>query len=247
MLHGQALLVYANRRQPGEEKTLHAHPEGQIWAVRQGLVTAQLGRDSWVLPPGHIGWIPPGTLHTATVHRAASGWTAYLRQDLCRGLPARPAAFVMTPLADALLDRIAGWGTAVPELGKPQKRLLGVLIDELIASPVESLYLSMPKHARLLKMAQTIAAAPDDKRTLAQWAAQIGMSERGLTRHFSAETGMSLVQWRSIARMKRALELLSDGNSVTNTAIELGYDSISTFIALFRRTFGVTPSRHASA
>lgn len=97
-----------------------------------------------------------------------------------------------------------------------------------------------------LRKAQTIATAPGDKRTLAQWAVQIGMSERDLTRQCSAETGMSLVQRRRIARMKRALELLADGNNVTSTAMELGYDSISTFIALFRRTFGVTPSRYAS-
>jgi AraC-like DNA-binding protein len=31
---------------------------------------------------------------------------------------------------------------------------------------------------------------------------------------------------------------------VTTVALELGYDNVSAFIAMFRRTFGVTPGRY---
>jgi len=55
---------------------------------------------------------------------------------------------------------------------------------------------------------------------------------------------MSLVAWRTVARMKRALELLTDGGSVTATALELGYDSVSSFITAFRQNVGVTPARY---
>jgi methylphosphotriester-DNA--protein-cysteine methyltransferase len=42
--------------------------------------------------------------------------------------------------------------------------------------------------------------------------------------------------------MKRALEQMAEGFSVTETAIAIGYDSVSSFIAQFRRTFGTTPA-----
>ena len=44
--------------------------------------------------------------------------------------------------------------------------------------------------------------------------------------------------------MIRALEMLADGHAVTSIAFDLGYSSVSGFIALFRRTFGVTPAVH---
>ncbi|UPJ39994.1 helix-turn-helix domain-containing protein [Bradyrhizobium sp. 40] len=42
----------------------------------------------------------------------------------------------------------------------------------------------------------------------------------------------------------RALERLAEGNAVTTVALDLGYSSVSGFIALFRRAFGVTPAAH---
>jgi AraC-like DNA-binding protein len=69
------------------------------------------------------------------------------------------------------------------------------------------------------------------------------LSRRTITRHFRAETGMSIVEWRQIARLQRALELLGEGESVTTVAITLGYDSVSSFIALFRRLIGTTPAK----
>lgn len=44
--------------------------------------------------------------------------------------------------------------------------------------------------------------------------------------------------------MARALEMLAEGSATTTIAIDLGYNSISGFIAFFRRIFGVTPTEH---
>ncbi|MFZ6693228.1 AraC family transcriptional regulator [Undibacterium sp. SXout20W] len=241
---GRAVLVHTHRREAGEEKTLHSHPEGQIWAVQEGLVTAELAEGSWILPQGRIGWIPPGTVHAAKVFKTAIGWMAYLRPDLCESFPDHPAVFEVTALSSALLDKISGWEPSTPHLSPSKSRLLAVLVDELLASQTEPMYLPMPRNSGLLKMSLAIAADPSDKRTISDWALYCGISERGLTRHFRLETGMSLVQWRTLARMKRALELLEDDMSVTTTALEVGYESLSSFVSAFRRTFGVTPSKY---
>ncbi len=76
------------------------------------------------------------------------------------------------------------------------------------------------------------------------WAAWAGVSERTLSRRFVAETGHSYTAWRQRARLMRALEMLAEGVPVTTVAIDLGYDSVSAFIALFKRTLGVTPSAY---
>ena len=51
-------------------------------------------------------------------------------------------------------------------------------------------------------------------------------------------------EWRQRVRLLRALEMLAADMSVTRVALELGYENVSAFIALFRRTFGVTPGRY---
>jgi methylphosphotriester-DNA--protein-cysteine methyltransferase len=101
----------------------------------------------------------------------------------------------------------------------------------------------MPTHPRLQAMAAAIAQDPADETDLDAWAAQLGWSRRSLTRHFRNETGMSLVEWRQVARLQKGMELLNGGASVTTVAISLGYDSVSSFIALFRRILGTTPAR----
>jgi AraC-like DNA-binding protein len=42
----------------------------------------------------------------------------------------------------------------------------------------------------------------------------------------------------------RAQELLAAGTPVTTVALDLGYETVSAFIAMFRRAYGVTPTRY---
>ena len=71
-----------------------------------------------------------------------------------------------------------------------------------------------------------------------------GIAPRTLTRRFVAETGFSFTEWRQRVRLLKALEMLAAGKSVTTISLDLGYGNVSAFIALFRRTFGVTPGRY---
>src|SRR5690606_16861112 len=104
--------------------------------------------------------------------------------------------------------------------------------------------LPMPQDARLLKIARALSDRPDDARRMEQWAEWAGVAPRTLSRRFAAETGFNFTEWRQRVRLLRALELLAAGRPVTAIALDLGYDSVSAFIALFRRVFGVTPGRY---
>jgi len=58
------------------------------------------------------------------------------------------------------------------------------------------------------------------------------------------ETGMSVATWLKQARLVEALSRLAEGASVTTVAFEVGYESSSAFGAMFRRTFGCSPTRY---
>lgn len=229
----------------------HTHEEGQLYIVQNGLVTVETAGTSWIMPRDHIGWIPPGTLHGARVHGAVAhgvmlGWAVHLHPMLCASLPHEPAVFRMTPLLEALTKRIVEWNRSARDLAPAEQRLLSVFIDEIRAAPKERLRIPMPNERRLMHLAAGLFNDPADESTLDDWAVRIGMSRRNLTRCFREETGMSLTQWRQLVRLKRGVEMLSAGESVTTVASSLGYDSTSSFIALFRRAFGTTPARYVA-
>ncbi|MGD9313458.1 MAG: helix-turn-helix domain-containing protein, partial [Desulfobacterales bacterium] len=63
-------------------------------------------------------------------------------------------------------------------------------------------------------------------------------------RHFRTETGMTFGQWRQQIRILEALKRLGMKESVTTVAIELGYDSPSAFISMFKKALGKTPGQY---
>lgn len=67
---------------------------------------------------------------------------------------------------------------------------------------------------------------------------------RTLVRLFPTQTGMTFREWRQQCRLLRALELLAAGDSVTRVALKLGYEDSSSFIAMFKRSLGTTPTRY---
>jgi AraC-like DNA-binding protein len=236
---------------PGKGKLTHHHPEGQMYIPAQGVILVEAGGNRQVLPPGRLGWIPPYMPHAASVHGntlkpGLAGHTIHIAPSLCVGFPEQSLALRVSPLAVSLLERMCRWPDGTPP-DAAGLRLMNVFLDEMRAAPPDPLHLTMPRHPRLLAMAAAIAEDPADETDLDAWANQLGWSRRSLTRHFRNETGMSVVEWRQVARLQKGMELLNGGASVTTVAISLGYDSVSSFIALFRRILGTTPARFAGA
>jgi AraC-like DNA-binding protein len=130
-----------------------------------------------------------------------------------------------------------------PESGR-EARLVRVLADELQTARVAPLHLPMPQDPRLLRVARELVANPADGRTLAAWTRAAGASGRTLQRRFRAETGLGFGKWRQQVRLLRALERLAAGAAVTEVAFDLGYDSPSAFVTMFRRALGTTPGRY---
>jgi len=122
---------------------------------------------------------------------------------------------------------------------------MSVILDQIRTQPVVPLLgLPLPADRRLLRIAQALIDCPADPRDLADWAKEVGISTRTLVRLFPAQTGMTFREWRQQRRLLRALELLATGVSVTNVALEVGYENTSAFIAMFRRCLGTTPTRY---
>jgi AraC-like DNA-binding protein len=152
-------------------------------------------------------------------------------------------AVAATPLLRELLTRAAHLPLFYEE-GGVNTRLLSVLIDELAAARIEDLHLPMPNDMRLRRIVGQMTAAPADRATLDVWAKRAGLSERTLARLISRETGMSFGRWRQQLGVMLAVKWLAGGTSIQQVAAGLGYESVPSFVTMFRKALGTSPGRY---
>ncbi len=149
----------------------------------------------------------------------------------------------VTPLMRELLMRSARLPLHYEE-GGANSRMMAVLLDELATAQVEDLHLPMPGDPRLRRIVELMMAAPADRATLDVWAKRAGLSERTLARLISRETGMSFGRWRQQLGVMLAVKWLAGGASIQQVAADLGYESVPSFVTMFRKALGTSPGRY---
>lgn len=219
----------------------HSHPEAQLCGLDQGLAILETDAGAWTCPPGRCVWIPPNMVHSLRSFGKISGWMVRLDARGRADLPVEPGILALSPLLKEIVERMMTW-VENPEANAARRRLVDVLHDEICSAPQIQLHLPVPRDPALKRLAMRLAEEPDAAKNLAALAREVGLSERSLFRNFQKETGLSPGQWRRQMQVLRSLELLAGGRSVTDTAFEVGYESVGAFIRAFRETVGVTPT-----
>ncbi|WP_024511635.1 helix-turn-helix transcriptional regulator [Bradyrhizobium sp. ARR65] len=227
----------------GIELDLHRHAKGQIILVQRGALSCEVEGGLWIVPPRSAIWIPGGALHTVKATGALEGYNAFVDPDVGQGLPEICCALSVTPLLRELLMRVANLPLFYEE-GGANSRLVAVLLDEFAAAQVEDLHLPMPTDARLRRVVDLMMASPAERRPLDVWAKRAGMSERTLARLISRETGMSFGRWRQQLGVMLAVKWLAGGASIQQVAAGLGYESVPSFVTMFRKALGTSPGRY---
>ncbi len=222
----------------------HIHEEAQLCGLDAGLAILETDAGSWLCPPGRCVWIPSGMPHSLRSCGKISGWTLRLKADRCGSLPSQPRVMALTHLLYEVVKRITEW-IDTPAGNDARRRLVDVLLDEIEAAPEVKLNLPAPTDPALKRLAVRLAENSDAPRDFALLAREAGLSERSLFRSFQRETGLSPGQWRRQMQILISLEMLADGKSVTETSLEVGYESMGAFIRAFRQIVGVTPTVYA--
>jgi len=223
----------------------HAHEWDQLTYAASGVMRVHTDAATWLVPPHRAVWLPAGVTHIEEMHAPVSVRTLYLAPKLATRLPRETCMVNIPSLMRELILHISRIG--VLDRKKPaQAHLISVLLDELVGAPDVPLQLPMPHDPRARRLATLLQNAPDDDRSVDALSQRAGASRRTMERLFLDETKMTVGEWRRRLRLLHGVRLLASGESVTNVAIDAGYASTSAFIAAFKRTFGVTPSRYAN-
>lgn len=216
------------------------HPWGQLSYAIEGVLDIRTPAGNYVALPQCAVWIPAELEHQVVNLGRVEMRSFYLDPALFPWDRTRCRVLHVTLLVRELIRAASALPANYPPAG-PEARLVQVLADQLTSLPEAAFALVMPRDKRLLAIRQALQGAPDDSRTLAQWADEQGSSERNLSRLFHRETGLSFRLWRQRLRLMLSLGGLEAGHAVTRVALDYGYDSPSSYIAAFRQLFGRTP------
>ena len=223
----------------------HFHEQDQVLYGISGVMAVTTSEGLWIVPPNRAVWIPARTTHSIAMWGSLIMKTIYLRPGWVK---LKPACFLInvSPLLRELL--LEACKTEILYRHTPAHvRLVGVLRDQLQASPFLSLQVRMPVDARALRLANRLLAGPDRMQRLDLVIQGSGASRRTLERLFWEETGVSFGRWRRQIQLAHAVRLLAEGQKITAVAMEVGYNSPSAFIATFKKVFGSTPSKYLAS
>jgi len=220
---------------------MHRHDRVQILYASVGVMSVRTRTTSYVVPPQRAVWLPANIEHEVSCRGPISLRTLYLRADIA-GDAKVCRVFEVSRLLKALILEAGTFGNDY-ELEGRTGQIIELLLNEISHMPDAQHRVPMPNDPRLLRVCQAILRDPSSARDIDAWTAVAGMARRTFTRAFKRETGMGFAMWRQQVRLMDALALLASGSPITQVAFEVGYDSSSSFSAMFRRAFGAPPSQ----
>jgi AraC-like DNA-binding protein len=249
--HPGLYLVHHNL--PGKEVALHSHPEHLLFIPLQGEIAVAVDGGAHALGPGRMLYLPPDTRHAFASSQAQGERLIAmleLRSWKAAGGGAHAASLMpASQLAKELLFYL---------LLSPETRHSRSLVNALIQTLSEGIEASAEaRHAELahlegratdprVRKALELLRSGDGAASMEAIARKAGLSVRSLNRLVALELGVTPKQLLTQYRIARARELLLSGkHSVTEAALEVGYQSLSQFIASFRKITGQLPSEVA--
>lgn len=225
------------------EHAAHRHRKAQLLYSVRGVLRCEVQGGVWIVPPQCAVWIPGDVEHSVRGSGETECYCLFVDPGAAEGLPSSCCTISVSGLLRELLFKCAGFPERYPLQGR-EARLISTLLDELCDAAIEDLHLPMPQDRRLRTLAQQLLADPGEKVTLGDWARRIGMSERSLSRLLMQEIGMSFGRWRRQLHVILSLQRLTRGDSVQTVALDLGYESASGFVTMFRKAVGKPPARY---
>lgn len=242
--HEPAVAFHVRVVEDEQRIPFHQHRKGQLILALHGAITCEVENAMWMVPPQFAVWIPGLLPHSNKATPSARLCFLFIEPGAV-SMPDRCCTLKISPLVRELILTLAERSPAEQE--PATRRLVQVLFDELPRQPQEQLQLPVSTHPKIRLMSDTMAESPAAWQTLHQWARHFAMSERNLARLVVSETGLSFRRWRHQLQLIVALQGLISGQSVQQVAQNLGYDSTTAFITMFKKGLGQTPARYVAS
>jgi AraC-like DNA-binding protein len=222
-------------------------PKNKILCIEQGTLKLEGPHGQWTMLPAHMVFIPhsrpyriytgPDTVvHVAHLSRLHTVW----EHEGCWAAP-------VSGLAKEMLGYALRWDRdrdPADAVANAYFNTMGLLCREWFQCS-RMMWIPFGESAEL-KRAIAYSRTRLDSVTIELAAEAAGTSVRTLRRYFQDELGTSWRLFLKELRMARAIELLTQKRmSVTQTAQEVGFNSVAAFTLAFSAFTGKTPSAYS--
>ena len=247
---------------PRYEMNLHWHRELEIVRVVRGELSLYLDNTEHLLCESEVAFIGSGVLHRATPRDCLYECVVFDLNQFVRNSPGRVGEYALFVLAGEIENRPV---SGERELIVAVDALFGALLaaepyHELRAysAIAEILYLlyrtgrvQKSEHKRSGRR-QSMTLVLDwiennytEHVSLAELARVAGSNEKYLCRFFKEYTGNSPVDYVNRLRVERTCLYMAEGDkSITDAAMDCGFNDMSYFCKIFKRYKGLTPREY---
>ncbi|CAM3657792.1 hypothetical protein BS639_01535 [Rouxiella silvae] len=223
----------------------HAHEAAQLLYCTTGVLRVLTPEASWTLGPYRAIWIAPDIAHEFHALGHTHTFSLYLDPHTARQFGPVCRSMKVSILQHELILSLQQALECTPSNAARFALIAPLLLDEFKNPPPSSVCsLPLPTDRRLRNICELMLVAPDNNATLEAWGTQVGASSRTLARLFRDQTGMTFAKWRQQLRLAEAVSQLAQGSNVIKIAEQLGYQSPSAFISMFKKSLGETPQRY---
>ncbi|CAH0540945.1 AraC family transcriptional regulator [Vibrio marisflavi] len=233
-----------DERQANSVGVAHSHEWCQLQYATHGVINVKAGNYSFIIPPQRAVWIPTGVVHQVNNTAPASYRSFHIESKLGDKIGSDVKVIQVSPFLRELIHRGCDAWQGKYHMSDINSALMTLLIEEIHQAPISPLHLSWPTDPRLKRVCELLHDNPGDNRNLSELAQYSGASVRTLNRLFAKECQLNFTEWRQKLRILTALELLQNNRSITDIALELGYESSSAFITVFKKHLNSSPKAY---
>ncbi|MDH7786136.1 AraC-like DNA-binding protein/mannose-6-phosphate isomerase-like protein (cupin superfamily) [Ochrobactrum sp. 19YEA23] len=215
----------------------HSHRRGELLYSNSGYMTAQTEDGAFMLPSGYAVLLPPDVPHTVDIYGEVEMHAVFIEESVLREHWEPTRVLKVSPLLDASVQALAEEPVLYDENGRGQ-HLTALILDEVRSAQEQPYVVSLPTDKQLRKLCRSLLDNPGLDLTIDDWADEVGMSRRTMTRKFRLQTGMSFVEWRQRLRVSHVMRKRAEGMPLAIASVEAGYQSVSTLKKTMKRLGG---------
>lgn len=221
----------------------HSHPRAQLIYATSGVMNVVVKNEIWVVNPLQGLWIPGNIVHQVSFQENVNLYSVFIDPSATANLPSNSFSFDISEFLKQLLFKIISFEN-VEKITTSEKKIMEVFLDELSLILPSSTFLPTSNNTKLKNVIDLLMNDITSKYTIDYYAELSCMSTRTLSRLFIKELGMNFSDWRIRLKLLEAIKRLGEKQSVKEIAFDLGYETTSAFIFMFKKNLGKTPSNY---
>lgn len=246
-IHIPSVTFGVNQRLDSLDSGWQTFPGHYLLYASNGTFILEVEAMQWFLPPQRAAWVRADIPIRIQAKKPITSSSILFAKGSIPALEFDCRVFAVNPLAREMILYAMRWNIERTPHDPTADQFFGAMANVCLelAAAAEQFWLPRPKSPELAAAVEFILHGLPAKLTVDSIAEAVNVSARTLARRFMDEANITCGQFIHHARMLRAMELLGESDeAITEVASAVGFESLSSFNAAFRKFAQETPSTY---